>query len=121
MNKRIISLGVMLIAAAATNGCSKHLTYADVAPIFQQKCAECHTGDKEGVAKSGFSVDSYDTVIKGTKFGPVIVKGSAASSTLYRLVAGETDASIQMPHGKEPLSDDQIKTIETWIDQGAVN
>jgi mono/diheme cytochrome c family protein len=120
MSRKIMGLTVMLIAAAGINGCSRRVTYADVAPIFQQKCAECHTAGKEGTLKSGFSVESYETVMKGTRLGPVIVKGSAESSSLYRLVAGETDPSIHMPHGKPSLPKDQIKTIETWINQGAV-
>ena len=120
MSRKIMGLTVMLIAAAGINGCSRRVTYADVAPIFQQKCAECHTAGKEGTLKSGFSVASYETVMKGTRLGPVIVKGSAESSSLYRLVAGETDPSIHMPHGKPSLPKDQIKTIETWINQGAV-
>lgn len=119
MNERIPTLVVTLVAAAGLNGCGKQVTYADVGPILQQKCAECHTGDKEGVTASGFSVDSYETVMKGTKLGPVIEKGSAESSSLYRMVAGKTDPSIQMPHGKAPLSAEQIETIALWIDQGA--
>ncbi len=115
-----MSLAVMLIAAAGVNGCSRHVTYADVAPILQQRCAECHAAGKEGALKSGFSVQSYETVMKGTNLGPVIVKGSSESSSLYRMVAGETDPSIHMPHGKTPLTNDQIKTIGRWIDQGAV-
>ena len=119
MNNRmkIVLLGV--VVAAGLNGCGKKVGYADVEPVLQQKCAECHTADKEGVVASGFSVDSYETVMKGTKLGPVIVAGSSESSSLYRMVAGKTDPSIQMPHGKDPLSDAQIETIRMWIDQGA--
>ncbi len=120
MNHKIATCLLTLAAATGLSSCSKSLTYADVEPILQQKCAECHTGDKEGVVASGFSVDTYETVMKGTKLGPVIVKGSSESSSLYRMVAGKTDPSIHMPHGKAPLGEDQIKTIETWIDQGAV-
>jgi hypothetical protein len=68
---------------------------------------------------SGFSVDSCETLMAGTRLVPVIVAGSAESSTLYRMVAGKTDPSIRMPHGKDPLSDEQIQTIKIWIDQGA--
>ena len=59
--------------------------------------------------------------MKGTQYGPVIVAGDSASSTLYRLVAGKVDKSIQMPHGKEKLSSAEVATIENWIDQGAKN
>jgi hypothetical protein len=120
MNDRTTTLLVTMVIAAGLSGCSKQVTYVDVEPTLQEKCAECHTGDHEGVATSGFSVESYETLMKGTKLGPVIVAGSAASSTLYRMVAGKTDPSIHMPHGKDPLSDEQIEMIEIWIDQGAV-
>jgi len=108
-----------MVVAAGLSGCAKRVSYADVEPILKEKCAECHTGDKEGVVASGFSVDSYETVMKGTNLGPVVVKQSSESSTLYRMVAGKTDPSIQMPHGKDPLSDDQVEKIRVWIDQGA--
>jgi mono/diheme cytochrome c family protein len=119
LNDTTTALTVTMVIAAGLSGCSKQVSYADVQPIFQEKCAECHTGDREGVVASGFSVDSYETLMKGTRLGPVIVAGSAESSSLYRMVSGKTDPSIKMPHGKDPLSDEQIKTIRIWIDQGA--
>ncbi|WP_455233955.1 c-type cytochrome domain-containing protein [Thiogranum longum] len=120
MNDRITTFLLTPVIAAGLAGCSKSVTYADVEPVLQERCAECHTGDQEGVVASGFSVDSYETVMKGTKLGPVIVAGSSASSTLYRMVAGKTDPEIHMPHGKNPLSNEQVETIKVWIDQGAV-
>ena len=120
MNIRTTGLLVSMLILSGLSGCSKQVTYADVEPTLQEKCAECHTGDHEGVVKSGFSVESYEAVMKGTKLGAVIVAGSAESNTLYRMVAGKTDPSIHMPHGKDPLSDEQIETVKIWIDQGAV-
>jgi len=66
-------------------------------------------------------VDSYEHVMRGTKYGPVIVPGSSTSSTLYRLIAGETDPSIRMPHGRAPLPESEVELIAAWIDQGAKN
>jgi hypothetical protein len=94
---------------------------ADVRPILDKRCAECHMPDMEGAQKSGFQIDSYASIMKGTKFGPVIVPGSADSSTLYILVAGKADPKINMPHGKESLSASEIDTIRRWIDQGALD
>jgi hypothetical protein len=51
----------------------------------------------------------------------VVVAGDPLSSSLYRLVAGKVDPSIRMPHGKESLSQEEIATIEQWIEQGANN
>lgn len=126
MNHKITSLITAVAIAAGLSACGKQepavkVTYAvDIEPVMQQYCAECHLGDHEGVTASGFKVESYETVMQGTKFGPIIVPGSSESSSLYRLVAGEVDPSIQMPHGKAALSEAEIKALKDWIDQGAV-
>ncbi|MGD8309256.1 MAG: hypothetical protein PVG98_07405 [Chromatiales bacterium] len=93
----------------------------DVKPILAEHCGKCHTGDGPGVQASGFEVGTYEQVMAGTRYGPVVVEGDALSSSLYRLVSGEVDESIRMPHGEASLPQPQIETIETWIDQGALN
>jgi hypothetical protein len=118
----VVSLLVVVgIVACDKEAPFRKVTYVnDVEPIVQQHCLECHVAGKEGTEKSGYLMDSYEGVMKGTKFGPVIVPDSSESSSLYLLVAGEADPSIHMPHGKTPLSDEQITTIRLWIDKGAV-
>ena len=114
-------LFVVGITACDTEAPFRKVTYvADVEPIVQQHCMECHAAGGQGAEKSGYLMDSYEDVMKGTKFGPVIVAGSSESSSLYRMVAGKADPAIRMPHGKVPLSDEQIKTIQLWIDKGAI-
>jgi hypothetical protein len=118
----IVSLLIVLgVAACDKEAPFRKVTYVtDVEPIVQQHCLECHVAGKEGAEKSGYLMDSYEAVMEGTKYGPVIVPDSSESSSLYLLVAGKADPSIQMPHGKAPLSDEQITTIRLWIDKGAV-
>lgn len=94
---------------------------ADIQPLIGKYCQECHLPGGDGAKASGFVVENYETVMKGTKYGPVIVAGDPLSSSFYRLVAGKVDPSIQMPHGKEPLSQEEIATVERWIEQGAKN
>jgi hypothetical protein len=94
---------------------------ADIRPILDKHCAECHMPDMEGAKKSGFQIDSYASIMKGTKFGPVIVPGDAESSTLYILVAGKANPKINMPHGRESLSATEIDKIRLWINQGALD
>ena len=116
------ALGLPLVLLLA--GCHKtpEISYAkDVEPIIKKNCVECHLQGGKGFVASGFLVESYESLMKGTKFGPVIVPGDPLSSSLYRLVAGEVDKSIQMPHGKDPIPASQITTIENWIVQGAKN
>ena len=100
----------------------------DVQPILSNHCIECHNHSGEGVATSGFSVQNYASVMRGTKFGAVVIPGSSISSTLYLVVAQKTAPEIHMPpHHTQalaegrgmPLSEDQVETIAAWIDQGA--
>ena len=116
----ILGLPVALLLA----GCGKYASVSyekEIKPIIDKHCVECHLNGGQGHAASGFLIESYDSLMKGTKFGPVVVAGDPLSSSLYRLVAGEVDKSIQMPHGKDPISDKEIETIERWIAQGAKN
>ena len=127
IHKYLYFLGIAAIAA----GCSQEVSFQkDVNPILQKNCLSCHDGKGEGVESSGFSVASYDDLMKGTKFGQVVVPGDSLSSSLYRLIDHQADPKIQMPphhdqalaSGKmESLSGADITTIKAWIDQGAKN
>ncbi len=120
-----------LAIAVVCAGCSQDVSYQnDVNPILQANCLSCHDGKGEGVEASGFSVKSYDDLMKGTKSGPVVVPGNSLSSSLYRLVDHQADPKIQMPPHHDQavasgrmssLSGEQINTIKEWIDQGAKN
>ena len=125
--------GIIIIAVISLFGvsCSLPVSYnKDIKPILVANCLTCHDGSGEGSSTSGFSVKTYDSIMNGTKFGPVVVPGSSESSTLYRLVAHKVDEKIQMPpHHNEALAEGrrkalterQIEYIEKWIDQGAKN
>ena len=94
----------------------------DIIPILQRHCLECHVNDGAGQVASGLDMSTHQSLMKGTRFGPVIKAGDSLSSTLVILVEGKADPSIKMPHGdREALSAAEIKTLRLWIDQGAVN
>lgn len=122
MTQRIALLALSALAVVALQtGCGeKAVTYqADIKPILDKHCVSCHVPGGAGYEKSGLRMDSYDTLMKGTKFGAVVVPGSSVSSTLYRLVSGQADPSIRMPHGQAALPEADVKLIASWIDQGA--
>ncbi len=122
MRARVIIASLLPLVLAV--GCAKERTVSyqnDVYPILKKNCFECHTGKGEGIQKSALDLQSYEALMKGTKFGPVVVPGQSVSSTLARLVQGKADASLNMPHNRPPLPTDQINIIVKWIDQGAKN
>jgi hypothetical protein len=131
MQTRLRSILMISVIALFSVSCSKPVSFnKDIKPILVANCLVCHDGSGEGISTSGFSVQTYDSVMKGTKYGPVVVPGSSVSSTLYRVVAHKVDPKIQMPPHhvealakgrKDALTSIQIKYIEKWIDQGAKN
>jgi hypothetical protein len=89
-----------------------------------------HDQAAEGESTSGLTLESYQDLMAGTRFGKVVVPGSRESSVLYQTVAGLTAPEIRMPpHHEEsfaegkgtPLTRDEIEIIGTWIDQGALD
>ena len=94
----------------------------DVEPILQTNCIECHRPPNgEGYLKTELSMASYETLMKGTVYGPVIVPGDSRHSILNMLVEGRADASMRMPHGRKPLGTEDIEILRLWVEQGALN
>jgi hypothetical protein len=121
--KRIYIAGTLMAVALAT-GCSKAPTVSfanDVMPALDQHCKECHKAGGAGTEKSGFSVESYDSVMAGTTLGPMVVPGDPLSSNLYRMVAREVDKKIRMPHEGSTLTIEERAIIKTWIAEGALD
>ena len=118
----LITPSLFLLAMVACTGEPAISFSNDVKPILDQNCIQCHLEGGEGEVASGFSMASYDTVMKGTRFGPMVIAGDVEGSNIVVLMEGRADPSISMPHGQKrtvPRAD--IQTIRLWIEQGARN
>ena len=94
----------------------------DVQPILEQHCIDCHQPGGSGHEASGFSMTSYDALMKGTKYGPMVIAEDPEGSNMVVLMEGRADPSISMPHGNlDPVPQADIQTIRKWIEQGAKN
>ena len=91
----------------------------DIQPLLKWRCAGCHEGNGEGVQKSGLDLSSYAGLMKGTKFGRMVIAGDPDSSNLMMLLDWRVAPAIRMPHGKKQLSSCDRDVIRTWIRQGA--
>lgn len=122
---RRIPLGLLAVAVLAAGGCAKRepqVSFAkDVQPLLATRCGSCHVPGQPGHEASGLGLTGYEDLMKGTKFGPVVIPGDALSSALTMLVEGRADPSIRMPHGDAPLTAAEQKTIRAWVEQGAKN
>ena len=113
---------LLIISVFAIAGCEEKVRFAsDVMPILAENCLLCHKEGGAGYEASGFSVESYEAVMKGTNAGPVVEPGYSYASTLQVLVEHGADPSIAMPQRARKLSPGDIQTIGDWIDQGAQN
>ena len=122
MTRHVATFILLPFIMVLGSSCSKEVSFAqDVQPILKNHCAECHVKGEKGHEKSGLSMESYADLMKGTKFGPVIVAGDSLSSTLSRLIGHKADKSINMPHDKNRIPLDKIELIDSWIEQGAKN
>jgi hypothetical protein len=123
MFRRIEICGAMLPVLFLLGACSpRDISYsADVRPILEKYCLDCHVPGGAGHAASGFDMSSYESLMKGGNFGPFVIPGDPLTSTLNMLVEGRADPSIRMPHGRGALTEDEIETLRVWVQQGARN
>ena len=91
----------------------------DILPLLKWRCASCHEPGGAGYEKSGLDLTTYAGVMKGTKFGPMIIPRDPESSNLMLLLDWRASPALRMPHGAKQLSSCDRGSIRTWIRQGA--
>lgn len=92
----------------------------DINPVIAWRCISCHTPEGEGTSKSGLNLTSYEGLMAGTRQGGALIEPGSASSSTFMVMITRKD-HLRMPYGGAPLSDDELRVIRTWIDQGAKN
>ncbi|MDQ3395018.1 MAG: DUF1553 domain-containing protein [Bacteroidota bacterium] len=89
---------------------------ADVKPILNKRCISCHGGVKRSAEFSLlFRHEAIDTTESGM---PSIIPGNAKHSEMIRRITSK-DPDERMPYKEPALSDEEIRILTKWIDQGA--
>ncbi len=91
----------------------------DIAPIFRGWCVSCHSPGGEGYTASRLDLSTYEGLMAGTKFGPMVIPGNPDDSNLVVLIEGRASPEIRMPFRHKPLPTCLRQDIWTWIFQGA--
>mgnify|MGYP002624037782 CR=1 FL=1 len=80
-----------------------------IGPMILQQCGGCHVRQSKGE----LSLATYESIMKGSKSGKVIVPGDAANSKLYQMIE-----SGKMPpkHKMDPM---MVEMFKKWINAGA--
>jgi len=95
----------------------------DIQPILRDHCLSCHSAGGSGVAKSGLDLSTYESLMRGTVYGPVVVPGNSDTSTFTKLLTG-TNKGLKMPMGLNAsgtLDNQYILLMRNWVKQGAKN
>jgi hypothetical protein len=89
----------------------------DVKPVLSKRCYVCHGALKR---KAGLRLDTAVSIRRGGDGGPAVEPGKSTESLLVDAVTGR-DGWKMPPKGEgAPLSAEEVKAIERWIEQGAV-
>ena len=91
----------------------------DILPILKGRCVSCHQPGGAGYEKSGFDLTTYEGLMKGTKFGAMVIARDPESSNLMWLLDWRASPEVRMPHGKKKLSICDRNAIRAWIREGA--
>jgi len=102
-----------VVSVPTANTSSSVSFVKDVLPILQQNCSNCHGGSK---ASGGFQINSYQTVMAGSRTGTVVQPSDGPNSYLVQLLQKGT-----MPRRGPKLSDADIQIIIDWINAGALD
>ncbi|QDU75490.1 Planctomycete cytochrome C [Bremerella volcania] len=89
-----------------------HRFETQVAPILSRHCLECHGAGK---TEGGLNLSRKQTALAGGDSGKVIHAGNSADSLLWTTIE-----SGEMPPKRAPLSAEEKKIIQSWIEEGAV-
>ena len=107
------SVPVILWFSVSAGGEEK-ITYQDnILPIIQAHCAKCHNEDKR---KADLDLTSYQSALKGSGSGPVLVAGNPDGSKLWKAITQSEDPT--MPPNQPPLPHKELELFRQWIQGG---
>ena len=110
-------VGISLVSASAPGNVSVTFFASRVAPIFQDKCVQCHGAQKK---KGKLRLDTFENVMRGGKDGVIVKPGDPSGSEVFRRITLPRDNKDAMPaEGKPGPTEAEIKVIEMWIALGA--
>ena len=95
----------------------------DISPIINSKCIECHTSPSgNGYIATGLLMGSYEDLMQGSVYGPIVIAGDSKRSVLNMLVEGRAGSVQRNLHNNgKALTHDEIESFRVWVEQGALD
>jgi hypothetical protein len=90
----------------------------DVQPFLKKYCMECH---RSGKVKGGLNLESYASIMKGSKRGrKVVIPGQPDQSRLVRTIEHQMKPYMPPRNSAQPREKD-VAMLRAWIKAGAKN
>jgi mono/diheme cytochrome c family protein len=110
----LISTYVFLQNSQTAANLQSSISYTkDIRPILESRCITCHTGRS---ANAKLDMATYQSLLAGSEYGPVILPGNAKDSLLAQKIS-----KGEMPKRGPKLTPAQVQTLIDWINAGAPN
>lgn len=88
-----------------------------IIPIVEGKCLSCHNPSK---LKGGLLMDSQEGLMKGGENGSIIIPGDLIKSKFVSHTLLPMKDKLHMPpKGKSQLTNEEIKMLSWWVENGA--
>lgn len=121
---RPLSLLLLMMLFAECSKDKKPVSYqTDIQPVITTHCIQCH-GDAKAYRK--IKMTTYDEVINAkirSTGTPIVIPGQVTKSWLY-ILASTKQEHFRMPpdtSGMQPFTEEEIKLLARWIEEGAQN
>jgi hypothetical protein len=88
----------------------------DIAPLLATNCLLCHSA---GSPSGGLDLSSHAGILAGGTNGDAIVAWDSSQGELPRRIQASGSFELMPPTGA--LADEEINTILSWIEDGALN
>jgi mono/diheme cytochrome c family protein len=109
-----LATAMLLVLAADAPAPAKVDFRRDVYPLLKTACFDCHQGRR---ASSGVRLDLRADILGETTGKPLVVPGKSGQSRLIAMVTAKVPNKV-MPKVGPRLSEDQVRLLAAWIDQG---
>lgn len=107
----LCSIPAVLALLIGNGFAGEKVNYADhLLPLIEANCAKCHNADKR---KADLDLTSYQSLLKGSGSGPIVVSGNLDGSKLWKALTHAEEPF--MPPNRPKLSDKELEVFKQWI------
>ena len=84
----------------------------DIRPLLTRRCVSCHGADDP---EADLDLRSLESLVRGSRTGPVIFEGFSDKSILIRKIAS---GLMPPPDSADPVTPGELRALKRWIDRG---